>query len=160
VVAEFLDRCKAHCDGPPPPSCDIQCEELAVKVKASCEAAGGADCDKQAAEFLAKCKDRLAEFCAAERDNLAAPPVRFSRGDVNRDREFDLSDVIATLNGLFLGTPDLLACEDAADMNDDGRVDISDAVRGLSRLFLGGASLPPPLSDDQDPTADDLICSR
>ena len=108
--------------------------------------------------FLQKCQDRLAQFCAQEKANLTAAPKRFRRGDVNRDQSFDISDVIAVLNGLFLGDDLALRCEDAADMNDDGRLDVSDAVRGLGRLFLGAERLPPPQDEGQDATADSLIC--
>ena len=85
----------------------------------------------------------------------AAP---FRRGDVNVDGNVSLSDAVAALNYLFLGTftP---TCQDAADSNDDGRVDIADAVQILTFLFLGGVVLPPPAdSCGADETPDDLGC--
>ncbi len=67
----------------------------------------------------------------------------FKRGDVDGSGELDISDAIATLNHLFLGTfqPD---CLDAVDFNDSGDIDISDAVASLEYQFLGKAPPPEP----------------
>jgi hypothetical protein len=87
---------------------------------------------------------------------LAAP---FRRGEVNADGSVSLSDAIATLSFLFLGTFSP-PCLDAADANDDGRVDIVDAVRILAYLFLGDAVLPPPTeSCGEDSTPDTIGCA-
>ena len=69
-------------------------------------------------------------------------------GDANRDGLLDISDSVATLGFLFLGSPAMLPCgggnaADPAnvallDWQPDGAVDISDAVSMLSFLFLGG----------------------
>lgn len=69
-------------------------------------------------------------------------------GDINQDANLDLSDAVALLNHLFLGTLPALPCgdgtvEDAAnialaDGNGDGKIDLSDAIYVLSFLFLGG----------------------
>lgn len=82
----------------------------------------------------------------------------FARGDVNRDRRYDISDPIAALGYLFLGST-APECADAADSNDDGRVDISDAVFSLGCLFLGGACPPAPFPEcGPDATPDSLSC--
>jgi hypothetical protein len=69
-------------------------------------------------------------------------------GDENQDGKLDISDPVALLNHLFLGTNPELPCgdhttEDAAnkallDANGDGRIDISDPVSFLNFLFVGG----------------------
>src|SRR5688572_25622273 len=83
----------------------------------------------------------------------------FLRGDSNRDGALDISDALATLGYLFLGTNEL-ACLDAADSNDDGQVDIADATFVLGYLFLGTAPPPAPGPDTAgpDPTADEIGC--
>jgi streptogramin lyase len=65
---------------------------------------------------------------------------QFRRGNSNQDGTIDLSDVIFTINWLFLGgtTP---KCLEAANSNSDSRLDIADAIYGINYLFLGG---PPP----------------
>ena len=83
----------------------------------------------------------------------------FIRGDTNGDEAVELSDAVATLQYLFMGTA-APACFDAADANDDGVLSMSDAVRTLQFLFLGGPSLPEPTSaPGVDPTTDMLSCS-
>ena len=64
----------------------------------------------------------------------------FHRGDSNDDGVLDVSDAIAILGHLFLGSP-ALSCREAADANSDGDLDISDGVAILGYLFLG--DLPP-----------------
>jgi parallel beta-helix repeat protein len=69
-------------------------------------------------------------------------------GDANGDGALDLSDAVATLGILFLGSPKLLPCElgsatDPAniklmDWQSDGMINIADGVAILSFLFLGG----------------------
>lgn len=83
----------------------------------------------------------------------------FRRGDTNGDGRLDVSDPVATLGALFLGS-DPIACLDAADANDDGATDISDAVAVLAYLFLGGREppAPGPLACGPDPGADALDC--
>jgi hypothetical protein len=61
-------------------------------------------------------------------------------GDANFDGGFDVSDAIAVLGHLFLGTAAPL-CPPAADYDQDGELLISDPIRMLGVLFLGG---PPP----------------
>ncbi len=77
-------------------------------------------------------------------------------GDANQDARIDLSDAVALLGHLFLGSPAVLPCGDGTlpdaanrqllDSSGDGRVDLTDAVFLLSHLFLGG--LPPALGSE------------
>ncbi len=82
----------------------------------------------------------------------------FIRGDANGDRMLDISDPIAGLAWLFLGSAQL-ECEDAADANDDGALDLTDTVFTLGYLFLDARKLPAPFPGlGTDPTADSLEC--
>ena len=84
----------------------------------------------------------------------------FVRGDANADGTADISDAVAILGFLFLGST-LNDCSDAADVNDDGVVDISDPTRLLGHLFLGSDRPPDPfLACGDDPTRDALDCRR
>lgn len=77
-------------------------------------------------------------------------------GDLNQDARLDLSDGIALLGYLFLGSSEGLPCGDGqfgdasnralVDSNGDGTVNLSDAVHLLNYLFLGGA--PPALGTE------------
>ena len=80
---------------------------------------------------------------------LAEPPepITFIRGDSNGDGEVDLSDAVATLAFLFLGTAKI-GCQDAADANDDDALNLTDAIYALAFLFQGGKLLPAPGKDD------------
>lgn len=86
----------------------------------------------------------------------------FVRGDLNRDRALNITDVILILRFLFIG--ETLACLDPADVDDNGRVNISDVVILLDYLFnprLSSASLilPEPFPNPgQDPTPDPFDC--
>jgi len=74
-------------------------------------------------------------------------------GDENEDGKLDISDPVALLNHLFLGTNPTLPCGDGStahpsnvmllDLNGDGRIDISDPVFGLNFLFSGGPNPVP-----------------
>ena len=81
--------------------------------------------------------------------DVVHPPGGLQRpGDANGDGVLDISDAVATLGFLFIGTPETLPCGDGTatdpanvklvDWQPDGRIDISDAVATLSFLFLGG----------------------
>ena len=86
-------------------------------------------------------------------------PARFVRADADGSGTVDLSDALAMLSDLFLGSSDL-ACLDAADANDDGAVTVSDPIQTLGFLFLGGSELPLPYPEcGVDTTADVLGCS-
>ena len=85
-------------------------------------------------------------------------PQPFLRGDFNRDDVFDLSDTVAVLGFLFLGTQ-ASDCLDAADIDDDGILQISDAIYGLTHLFSGGPAPAEPFETaGEDPTLDTLSC--
>ncbi|HZN58905.1 MAG TPA: Kazal-type serine protease inhibitor domain-containing protein [Planctomycetota bacterium] len=85
-------------------------------------------------------------------------PAPFQRGDSNQDDRLDLSDPIATLGHLFLGTGEP-GCLEAADADDSGKIDLSDAVFTVGYLFLGQAPIPPPIAAcGADPTPDALGC--
>lgn len=87
----------------------------------------------------------------------AQQELPFLRGDCNTDGVQDLSDVVFTLQFLFVFGPEP-TCLDSCDTNDDGALDITDGVAGLLYLFSGG-TLPPPLDAcGPDPTADALDC--
>jgi len=68
----------------------------------------------------------------------------FRRADSNGDGAHDLTDIVFTLNFLFLGgiPPD---CMDAADANDSGDLDLTDPVATANWQFLAGAAPPFPL---------------
>jgi hypothetical protein len=62
-------------------------------------------------------------------------PSTAGSGDANADGRVDISDPVAILGHLFLGTR--LACPGAGEVNGDGKLDISDPVYLLGYLFLG-----------------------
>ena len=84
--------------------------------------------------------------------------TEFTRGDINNDQDYNITDPVAVLNYLFIGgaTP---SCLDAVDVNDDGELNITDGVFSLNFLFLGGPqpSVPYP-GCSTDPTEDELQC--
>jgi hypothetical protein len=85
--------------------------------------------------------------------------VLFFRGDANTDDAVNISDAVAILGFLFLGSPETLPCRKSADTDDTGTLVLTDAVYLLNFLFLGGPQPPSPFSDcDVDPTPDDLDC--
>ena len=92
--------------------------------------------------------------------NVVGPyDARFFRGDVDRNLAVNLTDVIDTLNMLFLGQQ-MPVCRDAMDTNDDGELDIADPILTLVHLFVGSRELPYPGSrvPGFDPTPDLLEC--
>ncbi|MEM7232354.1 MAG: hypothetical protein AAF517_09280 [Planctomycetota bacterium] len=85
--------------------------------------------------------------------------VLFRRGDVDSSGVINISDPIALLGYLFLGTGEPI-CLDAGDADDDGAVNITDAVRILAWLFSGGAEPAEPFqSCGSDLSEDDVSCS-
>jgi hypothetical protein len=64
------------------------------------------------------------------------PPPAFTRGDVDEDREVNLTDAVQILGHLFLGEREV--CKAAADVDGTGEISITDAVSLLSYLFQGG----------------------
>jgi hypothetical protein len=103
-----------------------------------------------------------ARVCNLELVPVAAKPS-FRRGDTDSNGSLELTDAIALLNYLFLGTsrPE---CLDAGDFGDDGTADISDAIASLGYQFLGGPAPAPPGPTDcgVDPIeeAPDLGCEK
>jgi hypothetical protein len=65
---------------------------------------------------------------------------QFHRGDPNSSGTTDISDGVAILGFLFLGTPASFDCLESADTNNDARIDISDGVAILQFLFNGTAA--------------------
>ncbi len=85
----------------------------------------------------------------------------FIRGDANSDGVINITDALAALGYLFLGTNPVpgVFCEDSADTNDDGDLNVTDVIRLLGYLFLGGQEPAAPFpSEGVDPTPDDLRC--
>ncbi|MBI4601070.1 MAG: hypothetical protein HY721_03830 [Planctomycetes bacterium] len=101
----------------------------------------------------------LGAYERCEPDEL--PGFRFRRGEVNGDAGVDLSDAVAVLGFLSLGSSEP-PCLAAAAAGATGKIDITDAVRLLSFLFLGGAAPPAPGLEacGADPTGDQLGCGR
>ena len=88
----------------------------------------------------------------------ATGAVTFKRGDANNDGNVQISDVIFTLEHLFVSgaAPD---CFKSADVNDSGAVDVSDASYLINYLFVGGtAPVDPFLTCGEDSTDDALTC--
>jgi hypothetical protein len=75
--------------------------------------------------------------------NLISRGAPFLRGDSNGDRLRDLTDALAIMGCLFLGTP-CGDCPPSRDVNDDGFLNIVDPIFLLQWLFLGGAGPPAP----------------
>ena len=77
-------------------------------------------------------------------------------GDLNQDGNTDISDSIALLGHLFLGSPARLPCGEGAigdpgnisllDANGDKGINLTDAIHSLAYLFMGGA--PPVLGTE------------
>ena len=73
-------------------------------------------------------------------------------GDLNQDGSMDISDSIALLGHLFLGSPARLPCQEGTiddpgnlgllDVNGDNSLNLTDAIHSLAYLFMGGV---PPL---------------
>jgi hypothetical protein len=61
---------------------------------------------------------------------------RYRRGDVNSDRQTNLTDVLVTLGYLFLGVGEP-PCRAAADVNGSGIIALDDAIFLLRHLFQG-----------------------
>ena len=88
-------------------------------------------------------------------------PQVFKRGDVDWNRDVDLTDAINILGYLFLGGTSPL-CLDAADTDDSGSVDIADSIALLGYLFTGATAPAVPYPNfGLDPSEDELdVCKR
>ena len=85
--------------------------------------------------------------------------VKFRRGDANRDGATNLTDAIALLGYMFLGTS-TVPCEQAGGADDSGTLNLTDGVFPLNNLFLGGKEIPAPSAAcGTDPTAHSLPCA-
>ena len=80
----------------------------------------------------------------------------FVRGDANADGSVDMSDVMSSLNYLFLGS-EPPSCVDTLDLDDSGRLNITDPIFLLRFLFLGGAAIPAPSMECGPDATDDAI---
>ena len=84
--------------------------------------------------------------------------VQLARADANNDGNVDLSDAVAILGYLFLGSP-APSCLKTADADDSGLIDLTDAVRILNHLFLGGPMPAEPFGEcGTGPTANEVTC--
>ncbi len=89
-----------------------------------------------------------------------APTGPFRRGDADENGKTEITDAIALLGYLFLGSE--RPCEDASDADDDGHLNLTDALVVLKWLFQAGVEppRPGPLLCGEDPTPDELgACS-
>jgi hypothetical protein len=81
------------------------------------------------------------------RIDATAPPgavgLTYARGDCSPDRKVDISDALAVLGYLFLGS-DEPPCLEACDGDDSGDLAITDAISVLGYLFLGADPPPAP----------------
>ena len=76
-----------------------------------------------------------------------ASPAAPLRGDVDSNGQLNITDPIAILGFLFLGTK-APPCNPVADANSDRVVNLTDAVVLLNFLFLGSPA-PSPLSAEE-----------
>jgi hypothetical protein len=161
----------AGCEIPPPPDrpphCGAGCLRESLTAARDCLKDGG-DFRTCAGTFRAAFEAcREAAGCAdgddpPPEDDAEVLPLlleqSFLRGDANSDGTVDISDPIAVLGFLFVGS-EPPACMDSADSNDDGAVDIADPVMTLFTLFKESVPLPEPYPNDGfDPTDDSFGC--
>ena len=89
--------------------------------------------------------------------NAGGGSTRFIRGDFDTDGALSITDAIALLNFLFLGTANS-SCSQAGDANRDGNVDITDGISLLGFLFLGREAPLAPYPDcGIDPVVSDCL---
>jgi parallel beta-helix repeat protein len=166
-----------------PDSCEVDCNrnrvpdayEIAQGTAKDCNENGVPDeCDIASGESKDCNRNNVPDSCdiasgASQDVNSNGIPDECEGGlrlpgDANGDGTLDISDAVATLGFLFLGSPKSLPCGDGSaadpanlkliDWQRDGAIDISDAVAILSFLFLG--SHPHALA----PEADQRGCVR
>jgi len=86
-------------------------------------------------------------------------PPEFIRGDCNSSGSFDISDVIFSLNALFVQGSPQPDCRDACDANDDGALQLSDPIYLLNYQFQAGNPPAAPFpACGTDPTDENLEC--
>lgn len=85
------------------------------------------------------------------------PSGELRRGDVDGNSIVNITDPIALLGYLYLGSREP-GCPDAADADDNAGLEITDAIRILNFLFLGGPdpASPGPFRCGPDVLPDDL----
>ena len=96
---------------------------------------------------------------AAPTPGAGAEPVTFIRGDADANGEVNMTDGTLILS---VSQEDPPSCMDRYDANDDGEVNfINDGIYLMNFLNSGGPPPPPPYPEEgEDPTADDLPCTR
>ncbi len=77
-----------------------------------------------------------------EKKLIPHKPEIFLRGDTNRDKTFNIADVIATLEYLFVDQ-NKYTCLDAMDIDDNGTIDLTDPIKGLFYIFRRGSLVIP-----------------
>ena len=97
--------------------------------------------------YVVAAVDRLGQHGTPSQSDCAVaggePFAGFKRADTDGNGQVDLTDAVALLGYLFLGT-EAPPCMDAADADDDNTLSLTDAVFSLSWQFLGGKEPPPP----------------
>ncbi len=94
------------------------------------------------------------------------PPPFFHRGDTDGNGALEITDAVAILGFLFLGSHGP-TCMETADANNDSFVGVSDAISVLLYLFGGRASVAPPgppgdecgVDPDESDSPADLGCA-
>ena len=145
--------------------CEGACDATRRGCKAVCDTVSDGCrglCDSAAVDCDGEC-DQDAIFCGGDcPERPIGPPGMalpvFRRGDVNADRDIDISDGAFVLEFLFDSGPPP-PCMDAADIDDGGTVELTDAIRLFRYLFLGGAEpvAPGARACGTDPSGDDLL---
>jgi hypothetical protein len=130
-----------------------ECDELQDCVAADCVPGSPRRCMQRS--FMDAPDYEL--VCGCEEYDGPTLPV-FVRGDANVSGRVDISDAIAILNFLFLGSPGP-RCRDRMDGDDSGRIDITDGIFVLRYLFGSGDRIPKPFPEPGiDLTSDELEC--
>jgi pimeloyl-ACP methyl ester carboxylesterase len=99
-------------------------------------------------------------ICVATYPLIRLKAASFIRSDVDANGTVEMTDAVHIFGFLFLGTPRILSCNDAADANDSGEVDMSDGVYILVHLFNGGREPPAPFPGCDNDTTDDALDCR
>ena len=102
--------------------------------------------------------DEVLDTFTIRKGEVVDPVLGFVRGDVDEDRDVNLTDAIQILGFLFLGEREI--CRAAADVDGTAEISITDAVALLSHLFQGGAAPVAPFPGcGEDPAADSTGCT-
>jgi hypothetical protein len=102
--------------------------------------------------------DEVLDAFTIRKGEIVDPVLGFVRGDVDEDREVNLTDAVQILGFLFLGEREI--CKAAADVDGTAEISITDAVALLSYLFQGGTAPVAPFPGcGEDPAADSTGCT-